>query len=389
MAGLSVREPMDPTGMFTPGAIPRTRAEWRRKRIAINFSFLWLLIPISDLLGSHPPVWRVAITAAGVIAFVVIYNWLPRARPLSAPPRTVWPRLAILLAIAITLTAADRQTWALLFIFAGISGAMRLADPWSAVWIAVCTVLCAVTTIAVGADTGTTISLTATTAAIGVMMLAFRRLIDLNADLVAAREEVARLAVSEERLRFGRDLHDLLGHSLSVIAVKAELAERLLPGDVESATHHVTELKTVARSALGEVREAVSGYRRPTLVSELAGARMALEAAGIEARLESSDVPLPADVEAVLAWAIREGTTNTIRHSGAHRCRIVVAPEPTLARAEVIDDGDAECPDPAGNGLAGLRERVELLAGRLEAGPVPGGGFRLAVSVPLVAEPAT
>ena len=339
-----MRRPIDPTGMFIPGAIPRTPAEWRRKRIAINVSFLWLLIPISDLLSSHPPAWRVAITAVGVVAFIVTYNWLPRARPLAASPRAVWLRLGILLAITIALTVADRESWALLFIFTGISGAMPLAHPWSVLWLAVCTVLCAITTIAVGADAGTTISLTATTAAIGVMMLAFSRLIDLNADLVAAREEVARLAVSEERLRFARDLHDLLGHSLSVIAVKAELAERLLPGDVESAAQHVTELKFVARSALGEVREAVSGYRQPTLVSELAGARMALDAAGIEVELESVNAPLPADVEAVLAWAIREGTTNTIRHSGAHRCRIVVAPEPTLARAEVIDDGAPTVP---------------------------------------------
>jgi two-component system, NarL family, sensor histidine kinase DesK len=381
------RRSLDPTGMFLPGARPVTRADWRRKRISINFSFLFLLFPLSALAGSHPPAWRVAVVAAGVVVFIGVYNWLPRRNPVPVPEPLLWPALFVLAGTTVALALADRATWTLLFVFTAVAGAMRLPRPMYVVWIAFCVALCAVTNIAVGSSTGTTISLSATTLAIGVMMVSFRQLIDVNNDLIAAREEVARLAVSEERLRFARDLHDILGHSLSVIAVKAELAEHLLRTDVDAASEHVTELKTVARTALGEVREAVSGYRRPTLVSEMAGARMALEAAGIEADLQSSDVVLPPEVEAVLAWAIREGTTNTIRHSGAQHCRIVVAPASDAARAEVVDDGAADCPEPAGNGLAGLRERVELLAGRLEAGPLDGGGFRLAVSVPLAGAP--
>jgi two-component system sensor histidine kinase DesK len=381
------RQTFDPTGMFMPGARPVTRADWRRKRVAINASFLWLLFPISALLDSHPPAWRVAVVGAALAVFVVSYNWLPRHEPWPGPPRITWVLLSVLALDTAILSLADRGDWTLLFIFTAIAGAMRLTQVAGAAWIGFCTALTALTNVLVSSSAGTTISLSATTLAIGFMMLAFRRLIELNRDLVEAREELTRLAVSEERLRFARDLHDLLGHSLSVIAVKAELAEVLLgSGEHARAAEHVTDLKTVARSALGEVREAVSGYRRPTLVNELAGARMALEAAGIEARLEASDVPLPPEVEAVLAWAVREGTTNTIRHSGARSCRIAVAPVAELAWAEVIDDGVAgDCADHVGNGLAGLAERVEQLAGRLEAGPGQDGGFRLAVAVPLPA----
>ncbi len=381
-----------------PGAIPVTAQDWRRKRIAINVSFLWLAFPALDLAGSHPAPWRAGCAALGAVAFVLIYNRLPRERPPREQSRRFWPRqesarslwpsLAALALIAAALGVADRPSWSLLFIFTAINGAMRLPRRDAALWIFFCTVCTAAVNAVDSSDIGSSISLTATTLAIGFMMLAFRRLMDLNHDLVSAREEVARLAVSEERLRFARDLHDLLGHGLTVIAVKAELAERLLQGDPAAAARHVRDIKNVARSALGDVREAVSDYRRPTLASELSGARMALEAAGIEAQLEGTDVPLHPDVEAVLAWAVREGTTNVIRHSGAQSCRIEVQSGLATISAEVVDDGGraspvAAEPDGTGSGLAGLRERAEQLAGRIEAGRAPGGGFRLWVSLPV------
>jgi two-component system sensor histidine kinase DesK len=188
-----------------------------------------------------------------------------------------------------------------------------------------------------------------------------------------------------------------------VIALKAELAGRLLDAgeDVEVARVHVGELEGVARKALLEVRETASGYRRPVLALELDGARMALEAAGIEARLDRAGAQLEPDVEALLAWTVREGTTNVIRHSGASRCRVVISAGTQAASVEVLDDGRgpagvnggegvngspngaaASPGEHAGLGLAGLRERAERLAGQLEAGVGPGGGFRLSVSVP-------
>jgi two-component system sensor histidine kinase DesK len=374
----------DPTGLLMTGRTPVTRAEWRRKRIAINVSFLWLLVPVSDLLRADPEPWRAALALAGMAVFVGVYNGLPGRHPtiLGNSPRDDVLRLMVLTATTLALTVAERSSWSVLFVFLAIAGAMRLPRRDGALWIVFCTGLTAATLIELDTNAGTTISLTATTLGIGFMMFAFRRLMQLNHELVDAREEVARLAVSEERARFARDLHDLLGHSLSVIAVKAELAERLLELDPSRAAEHVADVKTVARDALGEVRDAVSGYRQPTLASELEGARMALQAAGIEAQMESADVELPADVEAVLAWAVREGTTNIVRHSGARSCRIMVRPGLAAVSAEVVDDGEVRAPVGTGNGLAGLRERAARVAGSVEAGPIPEGGFRLCVTVP-------
>jgi two-component system sensor histidine kinase DesK len=372
----------DPTGMLMPGAIPATPAEWRAKRVAINVSFLWLLFPVIDLLGSHPGALRAALALAGVAVYVAVYNWLPHHRYPLQRPRAVAAALGLLTLITVVMTVAERASWSTLFIFTAIAGAMRLSRRSAVLWIVACTGMAAATLVAVHADAGTTIAISATTLAIGFMMFAFRRLMQLNQELVDAREEVARLAVSEERARFARDLHDLLGHSLSVIAVKAELAERLLERDPARAAEHVADVKAVAREALGEVRDTVSGYRQPTLSSELEGARMALQAAGIEARLEAADVELPPEVEAVLAWAVREGTTNIVRHSGARSCRIAVLPGPAAVSAEVVDDGDIRGTAGTGNGLAGLRERAARVAGSVEAGPGPDGGFRLCVTVP-------
>jgi signal transduction histidine kinase len=213
-----------------------------------------------------------------------------------------------------------------------------------------------------------------------------------NVELLRARDERAKLAVAEERLRFARDMHDLLGHSLSVIALKAELAGRLLQQDAEAAGVHIGDLEAVARGALAGVRDAVSGYRRPDLAVELDGARTALRAAGIEAHVKSFDEQLSPEVEALLAWTVREGTTNVVKHSDAHSCTVLIDRDEDLVRAQVIDDGRGPRDGEAslvgidgGHGLTGLSERVERLAGILEAGPVTQGGFRLSVSVPLQA----
>jgi two-component system sensor histidine kinase DesK len=227
------------------------------------------------------------------------------------------------------------------------------------------------------------------TAAIGLWATAFVRQVAAVAELRSAREELARLAVSEERLRFARDLHDLLGHSLSLITLKSELAGRLLPDEPEKAKTEVHDMEEVARQALGEVRQAVAGYRSPTLDEELAGAGEMLEAAGIACRIENEAGVLPNAVDAVLAWAVREGSTNVIRHSRARHCRILLAREGQEVYAEITDDGEGyqrEQGGDAGSGLSGLSERVATLAGRLEAASQPDGGFRLRVSLPATGE---
>ena len=219
-------------------------------------------------------------------------------------------------------------------------------------------------------------------AIVGLAAVAGRLLLEANRQLSLAREQIARLAVGEERLRFARDLHDLIGHSLSVIALKSELAGRLIKNTPGLAAHEVEDIEKVARDALREVREAVAGYRQPTLAAELAGAHEALTAAGIEYRVDQDHTPLPPVVEAVLAWTVREGVTNVMRHSEARRCAIRIVNQDHHATIEVVDDGRGGMPE-AGSGLHGLGERVRERGGTLTAEPLPHEGFRLRVTLPL------
>jgi two-component system sensor histidine kinase DesK len=366
---------------------PAGEAGRRRRRIGVLSSLLWFAFPIADMAGSNPSAGEVAIAVVGVSLFVAIYLVL-LLRLVEPEPRALFAGVMTLAAIAVVLTITVRSSWAMLFVLAAVVAGIRIKGRLAPLAIGICTALALVVTGPIDGKWDPAVGTAATTLAIGFMMMTFGRLIAANLALDAAREEVARLAVADERMRFARDLHDLLGHSLTVIALKSELAGRLLPERPEEAAAHVEDLRGVARDALGEVREAVGGYRRPTLAGELAGARLALEAAGIEASLERPEVDLPPEIDALLAWTVREGTVNVIRHSGARRCRITIVPASDGATAEVEDDGSGRVSSngaglPSGHGLAGLRERAERLAGRLEAGAEPGGGFRLRVSVPI------
>jgi two-component system sensor histidine kinase DesK len=218
-----------------------------------------------------------------------------------------------------------------------------------------------------------------------------RYLVSVNAELVEARDELARSAVAEERLRFARDLHDLLGHSLSLIALKSELAGRLAEIDPARAGAEMADVEAAARRALAEVRDAVSGYRQVSLAQALAEARSALSAAGITLRSPATGEPLPGAVDAVLGWVVREATTNVLRHSAARVVTVQLERDDDAVTLTVSDDGDGGDAT-TGAGLAGLTERVTALGGRLEAGPAAGRGFRLAVTVPTThvnAEPVT
>jgi two-component system, NarL family, sensor histidine kinase DesK len=265
---------------------------------------------------------------------------------------------------------------------------MRPREPslrWAFAAVALCTALVPVTQVIDHQPAGAVFGYTVSTLGVGSLMLALADLPNKNRELCEARAELARMAVAAERERFARDLHDLLGHSLSVIALKSELAGRLLESDPASAALEIADVQSVARHSLSEVREAVSGYRQPTLDSELDGARIALLAAVVDTSVVRVPVALDADVEAVLAWAVREGATNVIRHSRARRCAITVAVGDDGARAEITDDGVGASVSNApsgGHGLEGLLERAASLGGRLEAGPAADGGFRLAMTVP-------
>ncbi|UOE44137.1 sensor histidine kinase [Agromyces larvae] len=216
----------------------------------------------------------------------------------------------------------------------------------------------------------------------------------LTRELDRTRERLAVAAVADERLRFSRDLHDLLGHSLSIIAVKSEVARRLMPSDVAAASTHVAEVEEIARDALGEVRSVVAGSRSMRLADQLANARRVLGDAGIATAVTTTDRPLPITVDATLGWVVREAATNVVRHSSARHCTIAVAANDDEARVEVSDDGRATAAAAGssgvgagapGSGLAGLRERVEAAGGEFTVGSSP-SGFRVTAVLPLPSE---
>jgi len=216
------------------------------------------------------------------------------------------------------------------------------------------------------------------------------QLIQRNMQLAAARNELTRLALADERNRFARDLHDILGHSLTVVAVKAELAGRLASLDPARAEAEIGDVERIARQALADVRAAAAGYREVTLDGELASARTALAAAGIAADLPDHDISeIPRLRQELFGWAVREGVTNVIRHSGATRCVIRVSPD----EVEISDDGTGpgQCPRepaaqgagpdplPSGHGLNGLRERAAAAGATIGVARSALGGFALRV----------
>jgi len=204
-----------------------------------------------------------------------------------------------------------------------------------------------------------------------------RRLTD---QLLRAQEEIEHLARVAERERIGRDLHDLLGHTLSVIVLKAELASRLFAADPERARKEIQDVEAISRDALGQVRAAVRGYRLAGIEGELRSARTALEAAGIQ--LEASVEPpgLTAARETVVALALREAVTNVVRHAQATACRIALRQSGGYCELEVADDGRGGAMM-EGSGLRGMRERVEAIGGAVESDGSKGARLRVRVPV--------
>ncbi|WP_197683219.1 sensor histidine kinase [Jiangella alkaliphila] len=208
-------------------------------------------------------------------------------------------------------------------------------------------------------------------------------------ELDRSRQVQADLAVAEERLRFARDLHDVLGRNLSVIAVKSELAAALARRGRDDAGDEMMAVRDIAQESLREVRDVVRGYREVDLTTELAGARSVLRSAGVATRVVGEVDALPPDVQAVLGWVAREGTTNVLRHSAAATCVITLAREDGCVTLTMENDGafalSAESRSDAGSGLSGLAERLRELGGSLAADRLDGDRFRLAARVPSVA----
>jgi two-component system sensor histidine kinase DesK len=353
-----------------------------------GFWLLWLYAPIQSAwqLGNTAARW-VGIVGTLVFSavYLVIFGWVrePRMRPGSmVPGRVAAAWLVALTALGATVVVAVGQEGMATVVYVAIAVVLllpvRLAVP-------LVVMLAGGTEVASRTVDGWTdalaVSLSVCAAALAVWGI--EQLMNRNVDLALAHEENARLAVEDERNRLARDLHDILGHSLTVITVKAELAGRLIDVDLERALAEIADLERLSRDALVDVRRAVEGYRELSLPGELARAREALRAAEIEADLPNSAELVPSDLRELFAWAIREGVTNVIRHSGATRCSIRL----TAAAVEIEDNGSGCSSTSAGHGLSrghgllGLRERAVAVGAMLVTRSIDPQGFSLAVVV--------
>ncbi|GHH84512.1 two-component sensor histidine kinase [Streptomyces sulfonofaciens] len=393
------------TGPAEPGAGRLRCRRAGRKPEAVGppngFALLpWLLMgmgAVSNLVrGETPQPW---VGAFGLLVFnslyvFVVFRAFDKQRREARSTR--WVLLAMTV-IAVGLAAGYGGTWLVFYpLLALAAGSVLRGRAMGRVMFAL-TALAAVTAAlrdgwdAVGFAYGTFIS--------GMVTAAIMALSETVKELRATREELARTAVERERLRFSRDLHDLLGHTLSVVVVKAEAVRRLAPRDLDAALCQVTDIESVGRQALTEIREAVTGYREGSLTTELDRARSALTAAGIEPVIQQSGPPLTAQQEALLGWVVREAVTNAVRHSAADRCEITVTGSGERVRLAVGDNGRGRPAGPGqptpggaaagGTGLKGLTERLASAGGTLVAGPAPRGGFLVTAELPVEPVPAS
>ncbi|MFI6943035.1 sensor histidine kinase [Streptomyces sp. NPDC050418] len=362
------------------------RSRQRRPGPRSAYAFLpWLLLGMGALSnvvrGETPNPW---VGGIGLLVFnslyvsVVLQAFDPRARDtwwtyaaLSGMAAVTyglaigyggpWLALFPLLSLAVGTSLRGRRlawTVGVLTCSAALTGAWRDTDAWSAVT----------------SGYGTLLS--------GLVTAAILALSEKVLELRETREELARTAVDQERLRFSRDLHDLLGHTMSLIVVKSEAARRLAAVDLDKALAQITDIETVGRQALTEIREAVTGYRESSLTAELDRARDTLSSAGVEPVVRQSGPPPAPVTGALLAWVVREAVTNVVRHSGATTCRIDLAGTADSTRLTVTDNGRGEGAGSPGSGLRGLKERLAQAGGSLESGPEEKGGFRVVVTLP-------
>jgi two-component system, NarL family, sensor histidine kinase DesK len=400
------------TSVLSDRHVPGTgSSRWR-----YFFSGVWLaylIQPVADLFHHHHGAAWIAGGIIITIAFCAIY--LPVLFLCESRPRLALYGLGSLGALASVACLVYGKNWTPLWIYVSAAGGFVLTSEFGSrrasfgvFAITGCYLLfCWITHL----DLGTTLAVLLPVLLIGLAMLGFRTQISLMHELDRARGTVAKLATNEERLRLARDMHDLTGQSLSMITLKSELAAKRLaklPSSAErdAVLTELGDIGRVSRQTLHDIREAVSGYRRPTLAIEVITARNALEAAGIalddDAELTLRSGTFDPEAEAVLAWCLREAVTNVIRHSRARHCRIRLTERMGEVSLEVTDDGrgfsgqdpggpeNPATPDGAhGSGLRGVSERLSAIGGRLSLGPAdasgskgPGHGFRLVATVP-------
>ncbi len=386
-----------------PEVIASSGISLRLWRLYAQAWLVCLLFPIVSLIQTSLTPVHLLIAVAGLAIFVIAYTWFMWPHPLDSDARAQsGSRTSIMVLVGLaalvfflSLTYGNAFLW----LCVGVSAVVGIALPARSAFMAVIVLTLLTLGIGVSISGGLAktdwlqiIPLVLLVRGLGLDMIGMARLSDALRELHVARSELAHRAVMEERLRLARDLHDLLGHTLSLITLKSELAGRLIEKEPARAVQEVREVEHVARETLREVREAVVGYRQPTLRSELDGAHQMLAAAGIACTVERAVEILPQATDATLAWTVREGVTNVIRHSRARQCTIRIWSENGKARAEILNDGYREQEDDLnrvriGSGLSGLTERIVAQGGQIEAGPLLSEGhpsFRLWVELPIL-----
>ncbi|MEV0146246.1 MULTISPECIES: histidine kinase [unclassified Nonomuraea] len=378
---------------------------WRARRASLaglydSRSLLMLLATgwaVLYHIAQEPPLWSRVLVMPWALG-VVVLGGLAKVRP----ERSWYVALVV---ACLALEAWAGWHWAVLATWATRVAGWKLRGKE----VAGITAAACLLALAHRADPSVVVVVGAFVLLPGLFAAQSRRTADLIGELRETRRELARLAVVEERNRIARDLHDLVGHSLSVVAVKTELTRRLVTVDPGRAEAELADIDGVVRRALAEVRQAVTNYKQPTLAAEIAGAVSATRSVDIPCAVTMPDTwDLPVPVEGLLAWTVREGVTNILRHSKARTCSITLTLDERTAGVEIRDDGagPAEPDGPSGsdgsggsggpgtpagpgragggNGLVGLSERAAALGGTITAGERPeGGGFRLHVRVPL------
>jgi two-component system sensor histidine kinase DesK len=361
----------------------------RRKLVGLAWAAIWSFPLVSladDVVRATDRPWLAVVVFA---AFVGLYLYLVMHGFGSRLPSPLWPTQVLLgifallgVVLAVVYTRVSGGGSLVLMLYVGVAGVSIYPPPVAYFWAIGSVVTLGAIGLIQGETPGQIGSLVLSALLAAALVLVIRNMIRLIRELDRTRNELARAAVEQERVRFARDLHDLLGHTLSLIVVKAEVARRLAERDPAAAAREAAEIEQIGRQALAEVREAVTGYRARAFAEELDNARSALGDSGIEAtvRLPAGDGGLPPAVDQAFAWVVREAATNVIKHSGARTTKIVVENGSGWSLT-VRDDGRGRVDGTVeGNGLRGLRERMALLGGTLAVSDA--GGFAVRATVP-------
>jgi two-component system sensor histidine kinase DesK len=346
--------------------------------IGLVLVLIYLPVVVYQVAIGGLPLWHRALLIAGIVAYAVGWLGLPLVfwRLTTMARRTVLCVALTLLGLAVVAGLGIEA--ASLMVYVMSSTAIVLSFPRALIINGVVLLLLvgAMQIEGVLAADGNALG---TLLSVSLGMTFVGRLVRVNDELERARDQIASLAVAEERNRLGRDLHDILGHSLTTITVKAGLARRLLEssGDTGRAQEEIREVEELSRQALGDIRATVAGYREMSLSAEVVGARAALRAAGVETDLPHAIDNVRPELQGVFGYVLREGVTNVLRHSGATRCEVRLGD----TWLEMRDNGKGTGDSTPGTGLSGLAERLDEVGGKLDAGPLPDGGYRLRVEV--------